>query len=131
MLGFKSTVVKSLASWGLRCFQMSCVALSSWRATGISGLFPRTLSYKKKQLGKRQVSLFKDVKRQTSEEAVGRQGETGKLARRQEISEIQGSCRNGRHILLATNSKAAITAEPVRTRTCSSASASHISLQRN
>lgn len=41
MLGFKPTVVKFLASFGLSHFYMSCTALSSWRATDILGL-PQT-----------------------------------------------------------------------------------------
>lgn len=88
ILGFKSTVVNSLA-WHWH-FQMSYVALRPWRATEILELF--SMSFEKKELGKRHNSLFKDVKRQMSGELVGRQGETGKMKKREKISEIPGRC---------------------------------------
>lgn len=60
MLGFKSTVVKTLASQRLWHFQMSSVALRLWRATDILELFP--MSFEKKNWVKDKILFLKTLK---------------------------------------------------------------------
>lgn len=86
MLGFKPTVVKFLASFGLSHFYMSCTALSSWRATDILGL-PQT-EFQEEVTGCKTRFPFQRYEKTNIWRDCGRERETGKLEKRERISEI-------------------------------------------